>query len=89
MVATESAAFGVFANRSNAEAAVGHLTLAGFSNQDISALLSDKLESQEFATGNQTKAAGGAILSAGHSACSRELAPWRSLGQVRSLLPGR
>jgi hypothetical protein len=65
MVATESAAFGIFANRSNAEAAVDQLTLAGFSNQDISALLSDKVESQEFATENQTKAAQGATAGAG------------------------
>jgi hypothetical protein len=62
---TESAAFGIFANRSNAEAAVDQLTLAGFSNQDISALLSDKVESQEFASENQTKAAQAATAGAG------------------------
>ena len=65
MVAMESAAFGIFANRSNAEAAVDQLTLAGFSNQDISALLSDKVESQEFATENQTKAVESAAAGAG------------------------
>ena len=65
MVATESAAFGIFANRSNAEAAVDQLTLAGFSNQEISALLSEKVESEEFATENQTKAAEGATAGAG------------------------
>jgi hypothetical protein len=65
MIATESAAFGIFANRSNAEAAVDQLTLAGFSNQDISALLSDKVESQESATEPQTKAAEGATAGAG------------------------
>jgi hypothetical protein len=65
MVAMESAAFGIFANRTNAEAAVDQLTLAGFSNQDISALLADKLESQQFATENQTKAAEGATAGAG------------------------
>jgi hypothetical protein len=65
MVATESAAFGIFATRSNAEAAVDQLTLAGFSNQDISALLSNKVESQAFATDNQTNAAQGATAGAG------------------------
>jgi hypothetical protein len=65
MVSTESAAFGIFANRSNAEAAVDQLTLAGFSSQDISALLSDKAESQEFATEDQTRAAEAATAGAG------------------------
>jgi hypothetical protein len=65
MAASESAAFGIFANRSTAEAAVDQLTLAGFSNQDISALLSDKVESQEFATENQTMAAQSAAAGAG------------------------
>lgn len=65
MVATESAAFGILANRSNAEAAVDQLTRAGFSNQEISALLSDKIEPQEFAADNQTKAAEGATAGAG------------------------
>jgi hypothetical protein len=65
MIPTELAAFGIFANRSNAEAAVDQLTLAGFSNQDISALLSDKVESQEFATENHTMAAQVATAGAG------------------------
>jgi hypothetical protein len=65
MVEIESAAFGVFRKRSNAEAAVDQLTLAGFSNQDISALLSDTGETQEFATENLTVAPGGATAGAG------------------------
>lgn len=65
MVETESAAFGIFANRSNAEAAVDQLTQAGFSNREISALLSDLGESQDFATENRTKAPEGATAGAG------------------------
>ena len=65
MIGMDSAAFGIFANRSNAEAAVDQLTLAGFSSQDISALLSDKAESQDFATENQTMAAEAATAGAG------------------------
>jgi hypothetical protein len=60
-----SAAFGIFANRSNAEAAVDQLTLAGFSNQEISALLSDKDDSRQFATENLTAAPEGATAGAG------------------------
>lgn len=60
-----STAFGVFVNRSNAEAAVGQLTLAGFSNQEISALLSDKGDSQQFAIENSIRAPEGATAGAG------------------------
>jgi hypothetical protein len=41
MASHDAAAFGIFANIANAEAAVDGLTLAGFSNQDVSVLLSE------------------------------------------------
>ena len=60
----DQAAFGIFANRGIAEAAVGQLTTAGFPSRDISALLSDKTESNAFATQNSTKAPDGATAGA-------------------------
>ena len=38
----EAAAFGIFANIAYAEAAIDGLTMAGFSNQALSVLLSDQ-----------------------------------------------
>jgi hypothetical protein len=64
MGANDSAAFGIFANRANAEAAVGQLTIAGFPSRDISALLSDKSETSAFAAQNSTKAPEGATAGA-------------------------
>jgi hypothetical protein len=62
MMEIESAAFGIFTNRSSAEAAVDQLTRAGFSNQEISALLSDIGESQDCATGATAGAGVGGIV---------------------------
>jgi hypothetical protein len=51
-----AAAFGIFVDRAGAGAAVDRLTIAGFSSQDVSVLLSDKCESKEFASEQNTKA---------------------------------
>ena len=60
MASHDAAAFGIFANIENAEAAVDGLTIAGFSNQDVSVLLSDKDEAKESVTQNNTMASKGA-----------------------------
>jgi hypothetical protein len=52
----DAAAFGIFASRINAETAVVRLTMAGFSSQDVSVLLSDRCESKEFASEQNTRA---------------------------------
>jgi hypothetical protein len=65
MASHDAAAFGVFPTIANAEAAVDGLTMAGFSNQDVSVLLSDQGELAEFVAENSTKASGGATAGAG------------------------
>ena len=54
MAGQDAAAFGIFANVANAEAAIDRLTIAGFSNQALSVLLSDKDEARVVATENTT-----------------------------------
>lgn len=65
MAGKNTAAFGIFASRSSAEAAVDMLTKAGFSNQDVSVLMADKKGSHEFAAEKNTKAPEGAATGAG------------------------
>jgi hypothetical protein len=64
MACHEAAAFGIFANLANAEAAINGLTMAGFSNQALSVLLSDQDEAKVLATEN-TRASDGATAGAG------------------------
>jgi hypothetical protein len=64
MACHEAAAFGIFANIANAEAAIDGLTMAGFSNQALSVLLSDQDEAKVLATEN-TRASEGATAGAG------------------------
>ena len=52
MACHDAAAFGIVPNVANAEAAINGLTMAGFSNQALSVLLSDKDEARVFATEN-------------------------------------
>lgn len=70
MAGKNTAVFGIYASRSAAEAGVDQLNAAGFSNNDISVLLSSSKSSEEFAHEKNTKApegtttgvvAGGAI----------------------------
>jgi hypothetical protein len=65
MAGKNTAAFGIFQTRAGAEAAVDRLTAAGFSNQDVSVLMSDKGGSKDFAAEKNTKAPEGAATGAG------------------------
>jgi heat induced stress protein YflT len=65
MAGKNTAAFGIFANRASAELAVDQLKAAGFSNQDVSVLMSDKEGSKEFATEKNTKAPEGTTTGVG------------------------
>jgi hypothetical protein len=56
MAGKNTATFAIFATRSAAESAVDRLIAAGFSNQDVSVLMSDNTSSREFATEKNTKA---------------------------------
>jgi hypothetical protein len=55
---------GLFAHRSAAATAVDNLVIAGFSQDDISVLLSDESPGREFAVEEHTKAAEGAAVGA-------------------------
>ena len=65
MAGKNTAAFGIFPSRSDAEMAVSELTAAGFSNQDVSVLMADKGGTREFATEKNTKAPEGTTTGAG------------------------
>ena len=65
MAGKNTAAFGIFANRAAAEAAVDQLSSAGFSHSDVSVLMSDKAGSQDFATEKNTKAPEGTTTGVG------------------------
>jgi len=56
MAGKNTAAFGIYRNRADAERGVDALVSAGFSNSDISVLLADKQSSKEFAHEKNTKA---------------------------------
>jgi hypothetical protein len=58
MACHEAAAFGIFANIANAEAAIGGLTMAGFSNQALSVLLTEKEEAKLLPSEGATTGAG-------------------------------
>jgi len=65
MAGKNTAAFGIFQTRAGAEAAVDRLTAAGFSNQDVSVLMSDRSGSKDFAAEKNTKAPEGAAAGVG------------------------
>lgn len=65
MAGKNTAAFAIFPSRSAAETAVDNLTAAGFSNQDVSVLMSDKGGSQDFAAEKNTKAPEGTATGVG------------------------
>ena len=65
MAGKNTAAFAIFATRAAAESAVDRLIAAGFSNQDVSVLMSDKTSSREFATEKNTKAPEGTATGVG------------------------
>ena len=65
MAGKNTAAFGIFPSRSAAEAAVDKLTASGFSNQDVSVLMSDQSGSKDFAAEKNTKAPEGTATGVG------------------------
>jgi hypothetical protein len=65
MAGKNTAAFGIFASRSAAESAVDRLTASGFSNQDVSVLMSDSSGSKDFAAEKNTKAPEGTVTGVG------------------------
>ena len=56
MAGKNTAAFGIFSNRSAAETAVDRLVAEGFSHQDVSVLMADQSGSKDFAAEKNTKA---------------------------------
>jgi len=56
MAGKNTAAFGIYKTRAQAEQAVDRLLAAGFTNNDISVLLADNSSSREFAHEKNTKA---------------------------------
>lgn len=65
MAGKNTAAFAIFTTRTAAESAVDQLTAAGFSNQDVSVLMSDKSGSKDFATEKNTKVPEGTATGVG------------------------
>ena len=59
------AAFGIFPTRESAEVCVDRLTASGFSDQDVSVLMSDIDSSRDFATEKNTKAPEGTAAGVG------------------------
>jgi hypothetical protein len=64
MAGKNTAVFGIYKTRAQAEQAVDRLMAAGFSNNDISVLLPDTTSSKEFAHEKNTKAPEGAATGA-------------------------
>ena len=64
-MASKNAVIGLVSSETRAEVIVAQLQQAGFSNNDISALLPDKRGTRDFAHENNTKAPEGAIAGVG------------------------
>jgi Protein of unknown function (DUF3341) len=65
MAGKNTAAFGIFKSRAEAEVAVDRLRAAGFSNDDVSVLMADSQGSKEFAAEKNTKAPEAAVTGVG------------------------
>jgi hypothetical protein len=65
MAGKNTAAFGIYKDRATAETAVDRLLSGGFSNQDVSVLMSDNSGSKDFATEKNTKAPEGTTTGVG------------------------
>jgi hypothetical protein len=65
MAGKNTAAFGIYKDRAIAETAVDRLLAEGFSNQDVSVLMSDNSGSKDFATEKNTKAPEGTTTGVG------------------------
>src|SRR5690349_8218896 len=68
MAGKNTAAFGIYQGRSQAEAAVDALIAAGFRSEDISVLLPENVGTKDFAAEKNTKAPEGAATGAGAGA---------------------
>ena len=65
MAGKNTAAFGIYPNRAAAELAVDQLVAAGFSQSDVSVLMSDNQGSKDFAAEKNTKAPEGTAAGVG------------------------
>jgi hypothetical protein len=65
MAGKNTAAFGIYPSKTAAETAVDRLVESGFSNQDVSVLMSDNSGSKDFATEKNTKAPEGTATGVG------------------------
>ena len=65
MVGKNTAAYGIYSNKATAEAAVDQLIAGGFSNDDVSVLMSDVRGSKDFAAEKNTKAPEGTAAGVG------------------------
>jgi len=65
MAGKNTAAFGIYTNEATAETAVDQLLAAGFSNDDVSVLMSDVKGSKDFAAEKNTKAPEGTAAGVG------------------------
>jgi hypothetical protein len=65
MAGKNTAAFAIFRTRAAAESAVDQLIAAGFTNQDVSVLMSDQTGSKDFAAEKNTKAPEGTATGVG------------------------
>ena len=77
MAGKNTAAFGIYSSQAAAETAVDRFVAAGFSNQDVSVLMSDNRGSKDFAAEKNTKAPEGTATGVGIAAPSAvHLACW-------------
>ncbi len=65
MAGKNTAVFGIYSNRATAEAAVNQFLTSGFSNDDVSVLMSDIKSTKDFAAEKDTKAPEGTAAGAG------------------------
>src|SRR5262249_12768284 len=65
MAGKNTAAFGIYPNRTNLELAIDRLRVAGYRNTDISVLMPQNVGSKDLAHEKQTKAPEGAAAGAG------------------------
>jgi hypothetical protein len=65
MAGRNTAAFGIYTNEATADTAVNQLLLAGFSNDDVSVLMSDVKGTKDFAAEKNTKAPEGTAAGVG------------------------
>src|SRR5271169_1312390 len=65
MAGKNTAAYGIYSNEATAEAAVDQLLAAGFSNDDVSVLMSDVKGTKDFAAEKNTKAPEGTATGVG------------------------